>query len=61
MTLVEDNANDLEKSLREILPSESHRKKVQNEESLLAVGELLVMQLLLSLLATGFRTDSPRY
>jgi len=29
VTLVDDN--DLEKSLREILPSEGHRKKVQNE------------------------------
>jgi len=28
-SLVDDD--DLEKSLREILPSESHRKKVQNE------------------------------
>ena len=33
-TLVDDNEHELEKSLREILPSEGHRKKVQSESVL---------------------------
>lgn len=34
-----DNEQELEKSLREILPSEGHRKKVQNENVLVSSAE----------------------
>jgi len=54
VTLMDDN--DLERSLREILPSEGHRRKVQNEgavdtsvrtDAVAAMGELCLLCLLL--------------
>ena len=37
--LVDDNEQELQKSFREILPSEGHRKKVQHENVLASSAE----------------------